>query len=72
MEPSENLYNELLSGNPSQGTYLHVLTRMKKEGMIERVIEECSRALETYPDDIKIRRLLAEAGYRRRNRRLKW
>ena len=61
MEPSENLYNELLSGNPSQGTLFRILSMMKKEGMLERVIDECTKALETYPDDIKIRRLLAEA-----------
>jgi tetratricopeptide (TPR) repeat protein len=63
MEPSENLYNELLSGNPSQGTYFQVLSRMKNEGMLEGVIDESTRALETYPDDIKIRRLLAEACF---------
>jgi tetratricopeptide (TPR) repeat protein len=64
MEPSESLYNELLSGNPSQGTLFKILYMMKKEGMLERVIDECTKALETYPDDIKIRRLLAEACFR--------
>jgi len=63
MEPSENLYNELLSGNPSQGTCFQVLSRMKKEGMLEGVLDGCTRALEIYPDDIKIRRLLAEACF---------
>lgn len=63
MEPLENLYNELLSGNPSQGTCFQVLSRMKKEGMLEAVIEGCTRVLETFPDDIRIRRLLAEACF---------
>jgi tetratricopeptide (TPR) repeat protein len=63
LEPSESLYNELLSGNPSQGTLFKILSMMKKEGMLERVIDECTKALETYPDDIKIRRLLAEACF---------
>jgi tetratricopeptide (TPR) repeat protein len=63
MEPSEGFYNELLSGSPSQGTLFRILSMMKKEGMLERVIDECTKALETYPDDIKIRRLLAEACY---------
>ena len=63
MEPLENLYNELLSGNPSQGTWFQVLARMKKEGMLEGVIEGCTRALETFPDNIRIRRLLAEACF---------
>ncbi len=63
MESSEKFYNELLSGCPSQGTLFRVLSLMKKEGMLERVIDECTKALEVYPDDIKIRRLLAEACY---------
>jgi len=61
MEPLEILYKELLSGNPSQATYLQVLSRMTKEGMLEDVIREAERALKTYPDDIKVRRLLAGA-----------
>jgi len=61
METSESLYSVLLSGNPSQGTLFRVLSMMKKEGMAERVIDECAKALDAYPDDIKIRRLLAEA-----------
>ena len=61
MEPSDNLYSEILAGSPSQATLFLVLSRMKKEGMLERVIEECSKALEIYPDDIRIRQLLAEA-----------
>jgi tetratricopeptide (TPR) repeat protein len=61
MESSESLYNEILSGGPSRGTLFLVLSRMKNEGLIERVIEECTKALGGYPDDIQIRKLLAEA-----------
>lgn len=63
MEPSESLYKELLSGNPSQETIYRVLSMMKNEGLLERVTEECAKALEIYPDDISIRRLLAEAYF---------
>lgn len=63
MEPSESLYNELLSGNPSQETLYRILSMMKKEGMLERVTMACAKALETFPDDIRIRRLLAEAYF---------
>lgn len=63
MEPSESLINEILSGHPSQETLFLVLSRMKKHGLLERVIEECAKALEIYPDDIRIRRLLAESCF---------
>jgi tetratricopeptide (TPR) repeat protein len=63
MEPSDNLYNEILSGGPSQGTLFLVLLRMKKEGRFDKVMEECAKALEIFPDDIRIRKLLAEAYY---------
>jgi tetratricopeptide (TPR) repeat protein len=63
MEPSENLYSEILSGSPSQGTLFLVLSIMKKDGLFDRVMEECSKALAIFPDDIRIRKLLAEAYY---------
>jgi tetratricopeptide (TPR) repeat protein len=63
MEPSESFFNDILSGGASQRTLLLVLSMMKKEGRLDRVIEECSKALEIYPDDIRIRKLLAEACY---------
>jgi tetratricopeptide (TPR) repeat protein len=63
MESLKSLYNEILSAGPSQGTIFLFLSRMKKEGMLETVIEKCSKALELYPDDIRIRRLLAEACF---------
>jgi len=63
MEPSESLYKELLSGNPSQETIYRILSMMKKEGMLVSAAEECAKALETYPDDIRIRRLLAEVYF---------
>ncbi|MBN1626627.1 MAG: tetratricopeptide repeat protein [Deltaproteobacteria bacterium] len=63
MESSESLYKELLSGNPSRETAYRVLSMMKKEGMLEEAAGECAKALETYPDDIRIRQLLAETYF---------
>jgi len=63
MEPSESLFNEILSEGPSRKTLFLVLSRMKQEGLFERVIDACTKALEIHPDDIRIRRLLAEACF---------
>ncbi|MBW1998464.1 MAG: tetratricopeptide repeat protein [Deltaproteobacteria bacterium] len=57
----EDFYDEILENSPSQATIFLVLSRMKGEGHLERVIERCRRALDAYPDDISIRKLLAEA-----------
>jgi tetratricopeptide (TPR) repeat protein len=63
MEASEDLYREILSGSPSQATFFLVLSRMKKEGLLARAIDECTKALEIYPDDLRLRKLRAEACY---------
>jgi tetratricopeptide (TPR) repeat protein len=63
MEASDDLYREILSGSPSQATLFLVLSRMKKEGLLVRVIDECTKALEIYPDDLSLRKLRAEACY---------
>lgn len=61
MENSNDLFSEILDSGPSQGTLLLFLSRMKEEGQLERVIQGCQRALVLYPNDIYIRRLLAES-----------
>jgi tetratricopeptide (TPR) repeat protein len=61
MEPSDSLFNEILSGGPSQGTLFLVLTKMREQGLLERVITECEKALVNYPFDLRIRKLRAEA-----------
>jgi tetratricopeptide (TPR) repeat protein len=63
MEASDDLYREILSGSPSQATFFLVLSRMKNEGLLARVIDECTKALEIYPDDLRLRKLRAEACY---------
>jgi predicted Zn-dependent protease len=61
MEDIHGIFTEILATGPSPGTLLLVLTRMKKGGEVKEVIRECRRALSIYPNDIRIRRLLAEA-----------
>jgi len=61
METSKDLFNEILDSGPSQGTLLLFLSRMKEDGQLERVIQGCQKALVLYPNDIYIRRLLAES-----------
>lgn len=60
MENSHDFYDQILSNAPSPKTLLLVLSRLKEEGQLERVIQECTKALDTYPNDIYIRRLLAQ------------
>jgi len=61
MEEINAIFSEILASGPSPGTLLLVLSRMKKRGELKEVIRECRRALSIYPNDIYIRRLLAEA-----------
>jgi len=61
METTDALYSEILANRPSPGTLLLVLSRMKENGQLKEVIQECLKALSVYPNDIYIRRLLAES-----------
>jgi tetratricopeptide (TPR) repeat protein len=61
MGSSHDFYDQILNSAPSQRILLLVLTKLKEEGEIDRVIQECLKALEVYPNDIYIRRLLAES-----------
>ena len=61
MGNSHDFYDQILSSAPSQETRLLVLTKLKEEGEIERVIQECLKVLSVYPNDIHLRRLLAES-----------
>jgi tetratricopeptide (TPR) repeat protein len=56
-----DLYQQILESGPSSGTLLVVLSKLKQEGEWKRLVQECIRALNIHPQDITIRRLLAEA-----------
>jgi tetratricopeptide (TPR) repeat protein len=57
----DDLYRQILESGPSAQTLFLVLSKLKQEGDCKRVVQECIKALNTYPDDIPIRQVLAEA-----------
>jgi len=60
MGESNELFTRILSSGPSQSTLFLLLNEMKRKGQTEDVIKECVKALNVYPDDYRLRRLLAE------------
>lgn len=60
MELMNDLYGTILAHGPSPGTLLIVLQRVKEEGRVNEALRECIKGLRLYPDDVRIRRLLAE------------
>ena len=63
MTTSDELYNQILTNGPSSETLFHVLSKLKEEGQLKRVIQECIKALNVYPNDTHIRQLLAETYF---------
>ena len=60
---SDDLYTRILADGPSPKTLFHLLSKLKKEGQLKRVIKESLKALNAYPNDIHIRRLLAQTYF---------
>lgn len=60
MGESNELFKQILSSGPSQSTLFLLLSEMKKQGQTDDVIRECQKALNVYPDDYRLRHLLAE------------
>lgn len=58
---SSDLLDQILAHGPSQTTVYHVLFALKGEGQTRKVIQGCLKALDTHPDDIRLRMLLAES-----------
>ncbi|MGD8230265.1 MAG: tetratricopeptide repeat protein, partial [Desulfobacteraceae bacterium] len=63
MAETDELYTRILADGPSPKTLFHLLSKLKKEGQLRRVIQESLKALNAYPNDIHIRRLLAETYF---------
>ena len=63
MGTSDDLYSRIISNGPSPGTLSLVLSKLKEEGRLKRVIQECLKALNVYENDIHIRQLLADAYF---------
>jgi tetratricopeptide (TPR) repeat protein len=63
MADSDELYTRILADGPSPKTLFYLLSNLKKQGQLRRVIQESLKALTAYPNDIHIRRLLAETYF---------
>jgi tetratricopeptide (TPR) repeat protein len=61
MTPSNDLINRILNQGPSQNSIYIILSHLMGEGQGAAVIQGCLKALDLYPDDIRLRQLLADA-----------
>ncbi len=61
MESSNDIFGRILGSGPSQNTVFFVLTKIKEEGRFGEVVSGCLKALDFYPNDIRLRTLLAES-----------
>lgn len=60
MSESEELYDEIVDKIETPSTSLLLIKLLMDQGKTEVAIKACLRALEIFPDDMNIRRLLAE------------
>jgi predicted Zn-dependent protease len=61
MTPSNDLIDQILNQGPSQNSFYIILSHLMREGQTGAVIQACLKALDLYPEDIRLRQLLAEA-----------
>ncbi len=61
MAIQDALYDEILKHGASSETYRVLLSELKRQGHPQKVIQECLKAVRIYPQDIFLRRLLAES-----------
>jgi tetratricopeptide (TPR) repeat protein len=61
MAENDNFVEKILSHGPSAGSLVLILRRMKGEGRLNEVVQACLRFLTLYPDDVRLRTLLAES-----------
>ncbi len=60
MDIPESSINEILDNSPSQETLHLLLPLLKAEGKVSLVIRECRKAVSRFPDDLAIKKILAE------------
>ena len=63
MTAAYELFDQILDSGASSETLYILISRIKKEGDAQRVIEFCSKALQQYPANIPLRQMLVEALY---------
>jgi tetratricopeptide (TPR) repeat protein len=61
MTSKDGLYKQVFKNGASSETLRILLSELKKEGNPGKVIQECIRAIQIYPEDLFLRRLLAES-----------
>jgi len=59
----DGIYDEIVDKIATPRLRLILLEILKKEGKPERAIKACMKVLESFPDDIDIRRILAETYF---------
>lgn len=63
MNTSNEIYDEIVDKIATPKARIILLEILKKEGKPEKVIQACLKALESFPDDNSIRKLLAETYF---------
>jgi tetratricopeptide (TPR) repeat protein len=61
MTASDEGLDKILCHGPSAGFLAATLEKMKAEGRLNEVIQQCIRFLDLYPDDLRLRTLLAQS-----------
>lgn len=61
MAENDDFFEKILSHGPSAGSVFLILARMKAEGRLSEVVRGCIRFLTLYPNDVRLRVLLAES-----------
>ena len=67
MSTLNGIYDEIVDKIATPKARIILLEILKKEGKPEKVIQACLKALESFPDDISIRKLLAETYFEQRS-----
>lgn len=63
MTALDEIYDEIIDKIVTPKASLILIKILKEEGKTEKVIKACLKALEFFPDDINLRRLLAETYF---------
>jgi tetratricopeptide (TPR) repeat protein len=63
VEELDKIYNEIIDNIATPKAWLVFTEALKKAGRPERVIMTCKKVLEVFPDDVNIRRILAETHF---------
>jgi tetratricopeptide (TPR) repeat protein len=61
MTVTDDLLEQILGRGPSAGYIVATFERMKEEGRLNEVVRQCIRFLDLYPDDVRLRTLLARS-----------